>query len=809
MSERGPDISCHDGTTMRRRRPAWPVISSPASVAMAIGLVLSLAGAYAVGQWEERVTRIEFEGIADTQSIIMQNGMNEYVSRLVALRTLFESANEEITRSEFEAFAGRLFERHPGILRVAWLPRVNRKERAEYEAAAITAGISGYQIKSPDADGSITIAPQSDEYYPVFFSTEPKTSMTYGLDYATAPERRAALERARDNDMIATVRDRLYQPTNGVRPVGVLVTVPVYAKGTSRTTVTDRRRNVAGFIVAVFNLQPLLHSIRTTTAASPAVRIDVYPPDAGRIGQAAGVAEFSSEPRLPGSMPVPVTAPHWSGTLKIGDANWQVRATPAAGGPLIAHYYRALAVLAAGLVITAFLAAYLWLASRNAHQLARVNRRVLELAQTDILTGLPNRAFFLAQLHDVNSCERRDKGTFSILMLDLDRFKNVNDSLGHAAGDELLRQVAHRLRSALRSTDVLARLGGDEFAVIQAGRGDPRRGSLDLAARISKLIAEPFLLPGHRVEIGASIGIALAPEHGRDEEELLKKADLALYRSKSAGRDCYTVYDEAMLAELEARNTLEGDLRDAIARCQFEVHYQPFFDIQTGQRCGVEALVRWRHPTRGLIPPDQFIPLAEETGLIIPLGEWVIRRACDDAMRWPDDIKVAVNLSPVQFKQAELFEVIQSALKNSGLPPERLEIEITESVLLERALENHAFIERLKGLGISLALDDFGTGYSSLGSLTAFPFNKIKIDKSFIAGLTRNYKSTAIVCAIVTLAGGLEMSVTVEGVETREQFERLKSLGVNFAQGYLMGRPVPIDELERQPLVYRPRQDAA
>jgi CHASE1-domain containing sensor protein len=187
MSERGPDISCHDGTTMRRRRPAWPVISSPASVAMAIGLVLSLAGAYAVSQWEERVTRIEFEGVADTQSIIMQNGMNEYVSRLVALRTLFESANEEITRSEFEAFAGRLFERHPGILRVAWLPRVNRKERAEYEAAAITAGISGYQIKSPDADGSITTAPQSDEYYPVFFSTEPKTSMTYGLDYAAAP----------------------------------------------------------------------------------------------------------------------------------------------------------------------------------------------------------------------------------------------------------------------------------------------------------------------------------------------------------------------------------------------------------------------------------------------------------------------------------------------------------------------------------------------------------------------------------------------------------------------------------------------
>ncbi|MBX9648999.1 MAG: EAL domain-containing protein, partial [Xanthobacteraceae bacterium] len=503
------------------------------------------------------------------------------------------------------------------------------------------------------------------------------------------------------------------------------------------------------------------------------------------------------------------TTPHWSGVLRIGDADWQVRATPTTDGPLIAHYYRAMAVFAGAVVITAFLSAYLWLASRNALQLAQANRRVLELAQTDVLTGLPNRAFFLDQLNDVNSDERTRDGTFSILMLDLDRFKNVNDSLGHAAGDELLRQVAGRLKSALRATDVLARLGGDEFAVLQTACEDQRSSSTELAARISKLVATPFLLPGHRVEIGTSIGIALAPEHGSDRDGLLKKADLALYRSKSAGRDCYTVYDEAMSAELEARNTLEGDLRDAIARCHFEVHYQPFFDFQTGRRRGVEALVRWRHPIRGLIPPDQFIPLAEETGLIIPLGEWVIRRACDDAMSWPADIKVAVNLSPVQFKQAGLFEMITSALKDSGLPPERLEIEITESVLLERALENHAFIERLRGIGISLALDDFGTGYSSLGSLTAFPFNKIKIDKSFIADLARNHKSMAIICSIVTLASGLDMSVTVEGVETREQYERLKSLGVNFAQGYLMGRPVPIDELARQPQVYLPRQDAA
>jgi diguanylate cyclase (GGDEF)-like protein len=703
--------------------------------------------------------------------------------------------------------SGRLFARHPGIRRVAWVPRVHRKERAEYEAAALADGISGYQIKSRAAEG-VEVAPPSDEYFPVFYSTEPKTSIVYGLDYRSDPARRAALERARDNDIVAALRTRLYEKIGGVRSEGVMICVPVYAKGTSRDTLADRRRNLAGFVVAIFDLPLLVQSIRTTTAASPAVSINIYPPAADQPGQQP-LADFSSERQTPESMRAFAEAPHWSGVLSIGDAGWQVQAAPVADGQLITHYYRSLTVLTAGIVITTFLAVYLALASRNSLQLALANRRVLEFAQTDILTGLPNRAYFLERLEEIGSQERLRGGAFSILMLDLDRFKNVNDSLGHAAGDALLRQVANRLKSALRVSDVLARLGGDEFAIIQAGCDDQRAASMDLAARIAKLIAEPFLLPGHRVEIGTSIGIAMAPEHGTDQEQLLRKADLALYRSKSAGRNCHTLYDEAMSAELEARNTLECDLRDAIARCQFEVHYQPFFDVQTGRRQGLEALVRWRHPTKGLIPPDQFIPLAEDTGLIVPLGEWVVRRACDDATTWPEDVKVAVNLSPVQFKQAELFDVIQSALRNSGLSPERLEIEITESVLLERAAENHAFMEKLKSMGISLALDDFGTGYSSLSCLTAFPFDKIKIDKSFIGNLTSHRNSSAIISSIVTLARGLDMSVTAEGVETREQFERLGALGVNFAQGYLLGRPVAIGELESQPQTWRARLDAA
>jgi diguanylate cyclase (GGDEF)-like protein len=797
------------GNKIQRRRvsASRSGLYRPALVALSVGLLLSLAGAYAVGRWEEGVSRVEFERVAETQVIVMQQGVNEYVSRLVALRTLFESANEEITRSEFETFSGRLFQQDPGIHRLAWLPRVNRKERAEYEAAAIGDGVSGYRFKSLNpGDGSIRMAPQGDEYFPVFFSTEPKTSKSYGLDYRTDPDRRATLDHARDDDTVAVLRTRLYEVREGVRPTAELVCVPVYAKGTSRDTMADRRRNLAGFVVGIFDLPVLLQSIRARTAANPAVGINVYPPDADNNSENQPTPDFSSGGDT--VLQAARSGPTWSGTLRIGDTSWPVRVFPAVGGPLIAHHDRAVAILAAGLVITIVLAVYLGLASRNSLQLSLANRRVLELAQTDILTGLPNRAYFLERLQDITSESQRG-GAFSILMLDLDRFKNVNDSLGHAAGDALLRQVGYRLKSTLRDTDVLARFGGDEFAIVQTECEDQRTGSIDLARRIAKLIAEPFQLPGHRVEIGTSVGIAIAPEHGNDQEQLLKKADLALYRSKSAGRNCHTLYDEAMSAELEARNTLEGDLRDAIARCQFEVHYQPFYEVQTGQLRGLEALVRWRHPTRGLIPPDQFIPLAEETGLIVPLGEWVVRQACDDATSWPGNLKVAVNLSPVQFKQAELFDVIQLALAKSGLSPRRLEIEITESVLLEQAAENQSFIEKLKRAGISLALDDFGTGYSSLSYLTIFPFDKIKIDKSFIRNLTERHQSSAIISSIVTLARGLKMSVTAEGVETREQLETLRSLGVNFAQGYLLGRPMPVAELEGRPQVSPHCLDAA
>src|SRR5579872_2031753 len=800
MSGRGPGEVSRGDMVERRKKPAsrsGP--SRPVWVAAAIGLLLTIAATYAVARWERRSIWTEFEAVAATQLIEMQNGVNEYLGRLVTLRTLFESANEEVTRSEFEVFGSRLFENHPGVLRVSWLPKVYRRERAEFEVAAINDGIPAYHFKSLSG-GLVTAAPEADFYFPILFSTEPKTSSVYGMDYSTDAIRWPTLERARDTDTVAVVPTRLFKHDHA-GDHGVLVVVPVYVKGTSRATVADRRRNLTGFVVGMFDIGPLLKSIRSASPESAAVILTAFPPS--QNGREQVQPDYASISSASLAMRALARGPHWSGTLRIGDANWQVKGIPAAGGHLTARYDRALTVLTAGCAVTIFLCVYLGMASRNSRELALANRRVLELAQTDILTGLPNRAFFLDQLKQAGTDQQQHlRGVFSVLMLDLDRFKNVNDSLGHAAGDALLRQVAGRLQSALREDDVLARLGGDEFAIIQAGHHDQRTNAMDLASRLSRLIAEPFDLPGHQVEIGTSIGIALAPEHGDDREQLLKKADLALYRSKSAGRDCFTVYDEAMSAELEARNTLEGDLRDAIARCQFEVHYQPYFDVESGRRRGAEALIRWRHPERGLIPPDQFIPLAEETGLIVALGEWIIRQACDDATLWPADTKVSINLSPVQFKQAELFEVIVTALDKTGLPPERLEIEITESVLLERAAENLAFMERLNMIGVSLALDDFGTGYSSLSCLTTFPFNKIKIDKSFMGNLSAHYKSAAIISSVVTLARGLDMSVTAEGVETAEQLEGLKTLGVNFAQGYLLGRPVTAGELDKQPAIF-------
>jgi diguanylate cyclase (GGDEF)-like protein len=425
----------------------------------------------------------------------------------------------------------------------------------------------------------------------------------------------------------------------------------------------------------------------------------------------------------------------------------------------------------------------------------RIEAELAHLAHYDALTGLANRTLFSEKADEALARMQRLGQRFSIVMLDLDRFKAVNDSLGHAIGDALLKVVAERLQRIVRGDDVVARWGGDEFAILQPIEKDQKNEAIVLANRILESLTEPYDLDGRKVVVGTSIGITLAPQDGSEADALIRNADLALYKAKAEGRNRYRFFESAMEAEARDRRELEDDMRKAIARHEFELHYQTIVDIGKNECCGAEALVRWQHPERGLIPPDQFIALAEESGMIVPLGEWILRQACVEAVGWPSNMTIAVNLSPAQFKHSRLLDTLRSTLSDTGLPAHRLELEITETVLIEKTEENLAVLRELKNLGISIVLDDFGIGYSSMRYLQMFPFDKIKIDKSFIQSMTTHADSAAIVCAIAGLGRNLDIMTTAEGVETVEQLALLRSAGCQLAQGFLFSRPVPISRL--------------
>ncbi len=412
------------------------------------------------------------------------------------------------------------------------------------------------------------------------------------------------------------------------------------------------------------------------------------------------------------------------------------------------------------------------------------------IAHHDALTGLGNRVLFRQQLNEALERIQRDDGCLAILFIDLDGFKSINDSLGHSIGDSLLKCIAARLRDCVRDTDVIARLGGDEFAIGQVAKNQPQCAAA-LAGRLIEIIGAPCLVEGHQLLVGASIGIAVTAQGQFDPEVLLRSADLAMYRAKADGRGVYRFFEPEMDARAQARRLLELELRSALREGGFELYYQPLFNLEKSQISGVETLLRWQHPQRGLVTPGEFIPLAEEIGLIVPLGEWVLRQACAEAVSWPENISVSVNLSPVQFKYERLVNSVAEALRDSGLPPGRLELEITESVLLDKTNSNLAMLKQLRDLGVRISLDDFGTGYSSLSYLRTFRFDKIKVDQSFIHDLSGRGDGLAIVRAIADIGVSFGIATIAEGVETEEQVRYLRQEGYTEAQGYLFGRPGP------------------
>jgi diguanylate cyclase (GGDEF)-like protein len=430
--------------------------------------------------------------------------------------------------------------------------------------------------------------------------------------------------------------------------------------------------------------------------------------------------------------------------------------------------------------------------------------RIAYLAHHDTLTGLPNRFTFEEKLRSLQQFDQAFCSQVSLLFVDLDGFKNVNDTLGHSIGDDLLKGVAERLVKVVGASDFCARLGGDEFAVIHIS-GEAQKTLPPLAESIIAAVSGAHFLEGHQVFVGASIGVATLAPGETNMEALLKRADIAMYRAKADGRGIYRIYEPEMGFRAEERSRLESDMRSAAECGAFELYYQPIFDLRERKVRGFEALMRWNHPIRGAVGPSEFIPLAEETGLIVSMGEWALRQACSDAAKWPGDLRVAINLSPVQFRNANLISVVLNALASSGLAPHRLELEITEGVMLGDNKQNIQILKRLRDIGAKISLDDFGTGFSGLGYFRSFQFDKVKIDQSFVREMRRNSESLAIIRAAIGLGENLGICTTAEGVESLDQLDDLLSEGCTEVQGFLFSRAKPnsevfdmIDEITRR-----------
>ena len=433
----------------------------------------------------------------------------------------------------------------------------------------------------------------------------------------------------------------------------------------------------------------------------------------------------------------------------------------------------------------------------------RAEERIAYLAYHDMVTDLPNRPAFTERLTSVLDRSAGSGKRFAVLSIDLDRFKEVNDVFGHSIGDALLREVSRRLQTATRNV-FLARVGGDEFMVIAMDDAQPSNAKV-LSAKLLAAVADDILVVGNPFRIGLTIGIAVYPADGQDATTLLANADAALYRAKAEARGSVRFFDGELDQQLRQHRTLQHDLGGAIERGELSLHYQPLTKL-SGEIVGLEALLRWQHPVFGLVPPNTFIPLAEKRGLIVPIGEWVLRDVCVEAASWPKPLRVAVNLSPTQFHQEDLPLLVHSILIESGLSPNRLELEITEGVLIDDSSRGLSLLRRLKALGVRIVMDDFGTGYSSLSYLHAFPFDKIKIDRLFISDLEHNTQSKAIVRAVIGLARGLTLPVAAEGVETEGQLAFLAHEGCDEVQGYLLGHPLPILDYA-EAIGRRPRPD--
>ena len=784
----------------------------PAALAALIGIAASWAAFQHLRRSAEDKFEAELTAQAETRGRGLQDILSRYEGTMQGFAASFPYA--QINRENFRAYAHNVSLASnlvgSGLQNLSWLPRVHDADRARFEAAARSEGLSGYRIVEPAPDGTLETAAKRATYYPILYVDPAEAAFPLGLDVRSGGARAAAANRALEKGTpSATAPIHFFA---GGR--GCVVYVPVFKSAASAVPTHTEDDHPVGILAFRLFISPTIDAIVETLEPMPQ-GLDMYVLDDGappgdrmiyfRPGRRTDV-----QPQLPDEADA-LAEPFFGSSFNFAGRDWTVIVRPTAELSARTLARAGWYELALGLALTTLLIAYLVGSVSRAERLRvlnaslqqeilereRAERKTVHLARHDFLTDLPNRMLFRKRLKQEIGRVKRGDASFAVFFLDLDEFKDINDTLGHQIGDQLLVAIAERLKQGVRETDTVARLGGDEFAVIQTGIRDPADAAI-LAAKLIEVLGAPFHLDGHEVHTTISIGTAIYTPDVADEQTLLTQADLAMYKAKTLGGGRYCFYLPEMDEQIRARTTLVEDLRGGIKHGELELYYQPQVNLDSGAIVGVEALVRWHHPTRGLVPPDVFIGEAERSGLILELDSWVMSEACRQGRAWLNagmaPPVVSVNVSSAVLKRGpQYLESLETALRETGYPPERLELELTETVFMETTQAHHEILDALKLIGVKIALDDFGTGYSSLEYLRTFPIDRIKIAQVFVARLPADANSAAIIETITYLAAALHIALIAEGVETKEQLQFLRARGCLEAQGYYFSRPVPCE----------------
>jgi diguanylate cyclase (GGDEF)-like protein len=788
-------------TRTKTRRPWRQVIIALTAI---VGTATSIGMFLAIGGWRERVAEVRFSSLASDHLQTINSGLEGATDLLYSLRAHFQSLDHLPSRAEFQAFSRDLRERVPGLRDTGWAPRITAADRDAFEQGVRASGYPDFQIKERNADGKFVRAHERAEYFPILYSEpgDPNRPIM-GFDLASEPTRNRTITRALTADKVAATPP--VKLMNIKRPNGGLMMFIGVRPANAANGVSPRP--IAGVVLGAVETAAMIENILATKVRLVGLDMYVFDPN-GPIGDRLIYWHSTSGKPAPSEASL-LAMRHWQGTLEMVDQRWETILSPSNPSDDALADQTAIVVLIGGLIMTMSFVVYLWFSLRRTLHLERLTTDLREtteellrrgvkldhLARHDVLTGLANRMAFRDEVASGLRRARRGQG-MAILYLDLDRFKAVNDTLGHPAGDRLLCEVAHRLRDTVREADNITRLGGDEFAIAQTGVEQPASAD-SLARRLIDVLSRPYEIDSQWVVVGVSIGITLAERDDVEVDQLLRRADLALYAAKREGRGTWRFFANTMEFVAQAQRGLEMDLRHALEHDELELYYQPQVTIADGKVRGFEALLRWHHPDRGLVMPGDFIRCAEETGLILPIGTWVLQTALRQSAAWPDDVRVAVNLSPHQLARDDLVETVEAALTASGQSGGRLELEITENALMEHYIAGQTALRRLRAIGVRISMDDFGTGYASLSHLRRFPFDRIKVDQSFVAGMTDSPQGNAIVRAILQLASTLNIATVAEGVETQEQFEQLAAIGCDEAQGFLFSSAQPAAAVPR------------